>query len=110
MKQITCPHCGDTYSDFDAAHVCSRGPYAPRLKSKMNERIKALAEQANADELSYAYYRGEKRPENAVTLHSVDLEYFAELIVRECAEYAEHELDMAGYKKKFMLKHFGVEE
>ena len=50
----------------------------------MNERIKALAEQANADELSYAYYRGEKRPENAVTLHSVDLEKFAELIVREC--------------------------
>jgi hypothetical protein len=37
-------------------------------------------------------------------------EKFAELIVRECAEYAEHELDMAGYKKKFMLKHFGVEE
>ena len=36
-------------------------------------------------------------------------EKFAELIVRECAEYAEHELDMAGYKKKFMLKHFGVE-
>ena len=35
---------------------------------------------------------------------------FAELIVRECAEYAEHKLDMAGYKKKFMLKHFGVEE
>ena len=38
------------------------------------------------------------------------IEKFAELIVRECAEYAEHELDMAGYKKKFMLKHFGVEE
>ena len=40
----------------------------------------------------------------------IGLEKFAELIVRECAEYAEHELDMAGYKKKFMLKHFGVEE
>jgi hypothetical protein len=39
-----------------------------------------------------------------------DIEVFAELIVKECAEYAEHELDMAGYKKKFMLKHFGVEE
>ena len=38
------------------------------------------------------------------------LEKFAESIVRECAEYAEQELDMAGYKKKFMLKHFGVEE
>ena len=37
-------------------------------------------------------------------------EKFAELIVKEYAEYAEHKLDMAGYKKKFMLKHFGVEE
>jgi hypothetical protein len=34
MKQITCPHCGDTYPDFDVAHVCSQGPYAPRLESK----------------------------------------------------------------------------
>ena len=24
----TCPFCGDTYPDFDVAHVCSRGPYA----------------------------------------------------------------------------------
>lgn len=47
----------------------------------MNERIRELALQANANELSYAYYRGEKKPENAVTLHSVDLELFAELIV-----------------------------
>ena len=113
MKQITCPHCGDTYSDFDAAHVCSRGPYAPRLKSKMNERIKALAEQANADELSYAYYRGEKRPENAVTLHSVDLEKFAELIVRECAEVADNADAMRQKWEgigKYVRKHFGVEE
>ena len=50
----------------------------------MNERLLELAKQANANELSYAYYRGEKKPENAVTLHSVDLEKFAELIVREC--------------------------
>jgi hypothetical protein len=57
----------------------------------MNERIRQLAEQANANELSYAYYRGEKRPENAVTLHSVDLEKFAELIVRECIDLASKE-------------------
>lgn len=50
----------------------------------MNERLLELAKQANANELSYAYYRGEKKPENAVTLHSVDLEKFAELIVGEC--------------------------
>jgi len=33
MTQITCRHCGDTYPDFDVAHVCSRGPLAPKLKS-----------------------------------------------------------------------------
>lgn len=49
MKQITCPHCGDTYPDFVVAHVCSKGPYAPKLKPKMNERIKELAEQATND-------------------------------------------------------------
>ena len=70
----------------------------------MNERIKRLAEQANATELSYAYYRGEKKPENAVTLHSVDLEKFAELIVKECANYAYSD----DQDHKAMLKHFGV--
>jgi hypothetical protein len=63
----------------------------------MNERIRELAKEAGI-----FYYRKGKL--------QVDMEKFAELIVRECAEYAEQELDMAGYKKKFMLKHFGVEE
>ena len=71
----------------------------------MNERIRQLAKQANANELSYAYYRGEKKPENAVTLHSVDLELFAELIVRECALQCIHNEDMDRIEK-----HFGVEE
>ena len=90
----------------------------------MNERIKLLAEQANANELSYAYYRGEKRPENAVTLHSVDLEKFAELIVRECAHVAVFKdsgtvatADVAGHMAagrsiaaRLIKEHFGVEE
>jgi hypothetical protein len=62
----------------------------------MNERIQKLYIQVVGDDkLNFDSYLAEK---------------FAELIVRECAEYAEQELDMAGYKKKFMLKHFGVEE
>jgi hypothetical protein len=40
MKHITCSHCGDTYPDFDVAHVCSRGLYAPEL----NKNIKAGAD------------------------------------------------------------------
>jgi len=87
----------------------------------MNERIKELAKQANANELSYAYYRGEKKPENAVTLHSVDLEKFAELIVKECGLLADQyqfekntpnplrvkRLDLV--PSEFIKKHFGVE-
>lgn len=78
----------------------------------MNKRIKELAEQANANKLSYAYYRGEKKPENAVTLHSVDLEKFAQLIVQECAKVnnqfigrriGEIDLDMV-YKEHFGVK------
>ena len=82
----------------------------------MNERIRELAEQANANELSYAYYRGEKKPENAVTLHSVDLEKFAELIVRECAHlvggYTKENEFGTDVKEAYeeITKHFGVEE
>lgn len=50
MSYITCPHCGETYPDFDAAHVCSSGPYAVKLPSDTNtntkERIKELARDA----------------------------------------------------------------
>jgi len=49
MKPITCPHCGDTYPDFDVAHVCSQGPLAPKLKPKMNERIRDLLAQIETD-------------------------------------------------------------
>ena len=63
----------------------------------MNERIKNLMKQAGTD--TSGKWMGVEHADK-----------FALLIVKECAEYAEHELDMAGYKKKFMLKHFGVEE
>jgi len=47
MKQITCPHCGDTYPDFDVAHVCSKGPLAPKLKPMLNPRLRELMVQAD---------------------------------------------------------------
>lgn len=75
----------------------------------MNERISELAKEANANELSYAYYRGEKRPENAVTLHSVDLEKFAELIIRDCRDmFVVNSPSWNLLNEK--LEHFGVEE
>ena len=66
----------------------------------MNERIKELARQVDACYIPrYDMWQ----------MDTESLKNLAELIVKECAEYAEHELDMAGYKKKFMLQHFGVE-
>jgi hypothetical protein len=70
-----CPHCRDTYLDFDVAHVCSRGPYAPKLKLKKNERIRELLEQVGVKYVTM--------PDDTV------YEKFAELIVRECAELCD---------------------
>ena len=84
MKQITCPHCGDTYPDFDVAHVCSKGPYAPRLKSKMNERIEKLKESA-CPKIDWAgRYHVELNNGEKEKWMNEWFEKFAELIVGEC--------------------------
>jgi hypothetical protein len=100
MKLIACPHCGDTYPDFDVAHMCSRGPYAPQLKPRMNERIRQLAEQVY----------GTQATEQEIK--------FAELIVKECiwalwteecrtSDLASEEYTRGSNKIK---EHLGVEE
>jgi hypothetical protein len=97
MTQSICPHCRDTYPDFDVAHVCSRGPYAPKLKPKMNERIRELLEQVG---VKYVIM-----PDDTV------YEKFAELIVREmlvtCEDHPAWTGRMIGEQIK---QHFGVEE
>ena len=98
MKQITCNFCGDTYPDFDVAHVCSKGPYAPRLKPKMNERIRELMAEVG---MSVDYLTNTKQ--------IVLIEKFAELIVQECANIAD-EYDGAGSTIVSRIKkHFEVE-
>ena len=93
MKQITCPHCGDTYPDFDVAHVCSKGPYAPRLKSKMNERIEKLKESACPKIDWAARYHVELNNGEKEKWMNEWFEKFAELIVRECIQVSEPVLD-----------------
>ena len=62
----------------------------------MNERIEELAEQCGFRSNPDIYDRNQ----------SFDIEKFAELIVRECADYAfSDEQD-----HRAMLKHFGVGE
>ena len=100
-----CPHCRDTYPDFDVAHVCSRGPYAPKLKAKMkNERIDKLFEQALEE------FNAENKYATIIVPNPL-FEKFAELIVREmlvtCEEHPAWTGRMIGEKIK---QHFGVEE
>jgi hypothetical protein len=98
MKQITCPHCGDTYPDFDVAHVCSSGPYAPRLKPQMNKRIKELIDKATTIE-EHGW---------GASYENFDKEKFAELIVQKCANLAD---EAEPYKAADLIKkHFGVTE
>ena len=71
----------------------------------MNERIKALAEQA-----------GEYAAQNATGDWEVGPDYqdlfnkkFAELIVRECAEISNQAEKQCQHPGSMMKKHFGVE-
>ena len=108
-----CPHCRDTYPDFDVAHVCSRGPYAPKLKLKKNERIRELLEQVGVKYVTM--------PDDTV------YEKFAELIVKECIDKIEtHQIPVGNSAAGEMAcewtysalkeirdeirEHFGVEE
>jgi len=62
----------------------------------MNQRIRALALEAGA--------------QGIVNRDFIDIEKFAELIVRECADIAtinQHEWHSAG---SYVLKHFGFEQ
>ena len=123
MNYLTCPHCGETYRNITAVHVCSSGPYAVKLPADTNintkERIRELAQQAGFIV-------------SAPTLNPT-LEKFAELIVQECADICINknvsilDINVIRESGKFTLqdlatksccenlskqikKHFGVEE
>ena len=73
----------------------------------MNERIKALAEQAGGE-----FYEGFAGSTNFVKFAENDFEKFAELIVRECAQVAADFVPGYGlepFSKRFK-EHYGVEE
>ena len=76
----------------------------------MSKRFRELAREAGGHFSTHNLMSNPVQHRESIELWDKNIEKFAELIVVECAEYAEHNLDMAGYKKKFMLKHFGVEE
>ena len=77
----------------------------------MNERIKELAEQASGHN-NISKFQGHflPPPPDYIDPSTVDLEKFAELIVRECLSNMQNcngDLDFAIWKTK---KDFGIEE
>jgi hypothetical protein len=79
----------------------------------MNERIRELADQAGLK-----YYNWITNESNVVDgdfryPRAEDLQMFAELIVRECADLFPHQFTDEQYQRridKTIKKHFGVEE
>jgi hypothetical protein len=69
----------------------------------MNERIKALAEQAGAVNV------WEWASDDVLDTKNMDAEKFAELIVRECADYVDSAISNGGVDGRSLKEHFGVE-
>ena len=110
MNFIKCHKCGREEPSFDYAHVCGH----VEIKSKMNKRIRELAEQAmeptGVEGLGGSYME-------------LNREKFAELIVRESAKiaaqdplflnYAENdkhmERDIINHSFKKIKKEFGID-
>jgi len=73
----------------------------------MNDKIKELAEQAGFN-LPNNLVEGVNGP--GVVTEKDKLAEFAELIVRECANYITEYYPHSRYEAFYMKKHFGVEE
>jgi len=73
----------------------------------MNDKIKELAEQAGLN-LPNNLVEGVNGP--GVVTEKDKLAEFAELIVRECANYITEYYPHSRYEAFYMKKHFGVEE
>ena len=69
----------------------------------MNERIKELWEEATVS----VWPRPGKFTAGEYDYH---LEKFAELIVRECADYVDSAISDGGVDGRILKEHFGVEE
>jgi hypothetical protein len=77
----------------------------------MNERIRELAEQARVQDRGYFIYQYGGPTGHQSVEKAIDLEKFAELIIRKCAKVA----DLADETKcewigGNILTHFGVKE
>jgi len=77
----------------------------------MNERIKELAEQAGMSDDKFGMFFAKDFDSHCAD--GVDLEKFAELIIRECTMACEKNSHLAlnGWQRAKQIKeHFGIEE
>ena len=70
----------------------------------MNDRIEALIDKMNYSGLIY------QAGDREMSVTGRDLEYFAELIVRECADIGQQYADGNYEVYNQILEHFGMEE
>ena len=76
----------------------------------MNDRIRQLAEQAGEIEVVTVVDRGDGYMETEVS-KEFDKEWFAELIVQECAGLVDNvRMEDGTNRGDFIRKHFGVKE
>jgi hypothetical protein len=68
----------------------------------MNERIQDLIKQMDKACLPYG--------NNAMTITDVDLEYFAKLIIQQCAAYIDSSISDGGIDGRSLKQHFGFKE
>ena len=77
----------------------------------MNERIKQLAEQARVQDRGYFIYQYGGPTGHQSVEKAIDLEKFAELIVRECMDVldpGENQLIARFQARQWLAEHFGV--
>jgi hypothetical protein len=72
----------------------------------MNERIKEIADEAR---IKFSAHLAHEGVDTAVITRR-DLNEFAELIVRECANYITHKATIETLLGERLMEHFGVEE
>jgi hypothetical protein len=71
----------------------------------MNERIKELADEAR---IKFSAHWAHEGVDTAV-ITRLDLKEFAELIVRECANFVDESIGDGGIDGRSLKEHFGVE-
>ena len=79
----------------------------------MNERIQELVEQARVQDRGYFIYQYGGPTGHQSVEKAIDLEKFAELIVKECIDWCNAYASVDGTAQKIVesiKEHFGVEE